>query len=184
MGNSNEMKFYIFHTLGELMKHMDYENISTKYLCEASHISRQTFYRHFYDKHAVLNWHFDLIADDSLKQVGRTLTWQQAHFYLFDNLYKERVVHVQANKSEGYNYTKNYNYRSSLEMYIETLKKYKRILPNDSTLFQIDAAALLCTELTAKWCRGGMNESPKSLASLIDCVLPHEVKTILEQGIA
>lgn len=142
----------------------------------------QYLYRYFYDKHSVVTWHFDLLADESLKQVGRTLTWRQAHVLLFDNLYKEKAVHVQANKSNGYAVTKRYAYKSTSEMYFETLQACKGISSDDSLFFQADTAALICSELTGKWCRNGMRESPQKFASLLDYVLPHQIKEIFEQN--
>jgi len=103
MQEYHEVQWRIFHTLGCLLEKNNLDSISTKQLCEESHVSRQTFYRYFQDKYSVVNWHFDLLTKDTLQQIGRTLTWLQAHIKLFTELHKERSVYVYAANSVDYN---------------------------------------------------------------------------------
>jgi len=172
------IKWRIFHTLSKLIENSDLEHISTKEICEASGISRQTFYRNFQDKYAVVKWHFDLMAERSLKQAGRTLTWQEAHKLLFSNLSSQKTVYERAAYSDMI--MKQDIYRWSYNLYMETLTQYKKMAPTRSLLFQIDAAALLNVELAFKWGRSGMKQSPEEMAQLLDTVLPQELKNIFE----
>ncbi|AGA69131.1 transcriptional regulator [Desulfitobacterium dichloroeliminans LMG P-21439] len=183
MKEYHEVQWRIFHTLGYLLEKSNLEHISIKQLCEASHVSRQTFYRYFSDKYAVVTWHFDFLAKDTLHEVGRTLTWLEAHIKLFTELYKERAIYAHVSDSEDYNAVRRYAYRHSIDIYTKTLIDYKKIQPTTTLLFQIDAAALIASELTFRWGQRGMEESPKELAILVDSVLPEELKDVFERGI-
>ncbi|MEL1136646.1 TetR/AcrR family transcriptional regulator C-terminal domain-containing protein [Desulfitobacterium sp. THU1] len=179
----NEIKLHIFHTLGSLLKQTTIDDISTKLLCKESHVSRQTFYRHFQDKYSVANWHFNILAENTLKQVGRTLTWEQAHRLLFTEMYIEKSIYKYAHISNDCNSLSKYSYRSTKDMYIETLLKYKNICPTKSVLFQADAVALFCTQLATKWCNTGMMESPEEFAMLVDSVMPLKTKDLFERDL-
>ncbi|MGI1659695.1 MAG: TetR/AcrR family transcriptional regulator C-terminal domain-containing protein [Desulfitobacterium sp.] len=183
MHEYHEVQWRIFHTLGYLLEKSNLEHISTKQLCEESHVSRQTFYRYFQDKYSVVTWHFEFLAEETLQEIGRTLTWLQANIKLFTEFYKERAIYVHAANSEDYNAVKKYAYRRSIEIYTKTLIQHKKIQPTTSLLFQIDAAALIACELTFRWGQRGMKESPEELAILIDSVLPQELKNIFERDL-
>lgn len=183
MHEYHEVQWRIFHTLGCLLKKNNLDSITTKQLCEESHVSRQTFYRYFQDKYSVVTWHFELLAEETIQEVGRTLTWLQAHIILFKELYKERAIYVYAANSEDYNAVRRYAYRRSKEIYTKTLINHKKILPTTSLLFQVDAAAFVASELTFRWGQGGMKESPEEFARLIDSVLPQALKEIFESNL-
>lgn len=176
------IKWHIFHTLGKLLEVNTLDKLSVKDICKACNISRQTFYRHFPDKYSIVNWHFDLLSEDTLKQIGRTLTWYQAHVKLFTYFYNERTVYTRA-YSKDYNALDRYAYRQASKIFIETLTEYKKINPTQKLLFQADAAALLCSILSSKWIFGGMKETPDEIATLLDAVLPQELKSILEKDL-
>ncbi|CDX01446.1 Transcriptional regulator [Desulfitobacterium hafniense] len=183
MQEYHEVQWRIFHTLGCLLEKTNLDSISTKQLCEESHVSRQTFYRYFHDKYSVVNWHFDLLAEDTLLQIGRTLTWLQAHVKLFAELYKERSVYVYAAHSEDYNAIGKYAYRRSRDIYTGTLTNYIKLSPTKALLFQIDAAALLTSQCMFIWGEKGMREPPEELAALMDTVLPPELKEIFDHNL-
>jgi len=176
------IKWHIFHTLGKLLEETSLDKLSVKQLCKECNISRQTFYRYFPDKYSIVNWHFDLLSEDTLKEVGRTLTWHQAHVKLFTYFYNEREIYARV-YSKDYNALDRYAYRQSSKIYIETLTIYKKVTPTKRLLFQADAAALLCSILSSKWIFGGMKETPDEIATLLDAVLPQELKSILEKDL-
>ncbi len=181
--NSDELKLHIFRNLGNLLRHTNIDDISTKRICEQSHVSRQTFYRHFQDKYGVVNWHFNILAENTLRRVGRTLTWEQAHRQLFTRMYDERSIYKYAHISKDSASLSNFSYRSTKDMYVETLLKYKNVCPTKSVLFQADAVALFCTQLTTKWCNDGMLETAEEFTLLVDEVIPQQAKLLFEQNL-
>ncbi|MEL1134306.1 TetR/AcrR family transcriptional regulator C-terminal domain-containing protein [Desulfitobacterium sp. THU1] len=183
MKKYHEVQLRIFHDLGYLLEKNNFDHLSIKQLCDECHISRQTFYRYFQDKYSVVTWHFELLAKETLHEVGRTLTWLQAHIKLFTELNKEKAIYAHAAYSEDYNAIRRYAYRHSIEIYTTTLIEYKKIQPTAHLLFQIDAAAFIASELTFRWGQRGMKESPEELAELIDSVLPYELKDIFERDL-
>lgn len=184
MGDINEIKWHIFHALDDLLKKTSLDKVTTTQLCEASHISRQTFYRHFQDKYWVLNWYFDIMYKDTLMQIGRKLSWEQALYQIFSDMYSNnKTIHIHSH-SNDYNSIRNYAYRISSKLYIETLINYKKISPSNTLLFQADTAAFLCTTLIDKWQQNGMKETPREFAALLVSVLPQELKYTLEKGIS
>lgn len=183
MEKTNEMKLHIVQSLSQLMERTTIDKICITQLCAESHISRQTFYRNFPDKYSVIHWHFDLIAEDSLKQVGRTLSWKEAHIRILNAFYNARPLYAHG-YSNDFNAINKYGYRASSALYLDTLKNHIKFSPSDSLLFQADAAAMLCTTLSSRWWTSGMKEHPSELADLFDSVLPQELKYTLDQQLS
>lgn len=74
-------------------------------------------------------------------------------------------------------------YRRSRDIYATTLTNYIKVPPTKALLFQIDAAALIASQLMFIWGEKGMKEPPEELATLIDTVLPRELKEIFNHNL-
>ncbi len=56
----------------------DYDDIGIQDICNASGLSRSTFYREFSSKFEIFTWYQDLLLDASVGQLGITLSWEGA----------------------------------------------------------------------------------------------------------
>lgn len=63
-----DTKDRLFLSLISLMKDKSYEEIKIKDILEISQVSRRTFYRHFTNKQELLNYYFEKVIDDYLKE--------------------------------------------------------------------------------------------------------------------
>ncbi|MGF1372526.1 TetR/AcrR family transcriptional regulator [Streptococcus infantarius] len=50
------------------MKDKNYEDIKIKDILEISQVSRRTFYRHFANKQELLNYYFEKVIDEYLRE--------------------------------------------------------------------------------------------------------------------
>ena len=60
-----------------LMVHKPLDKITVKEIVDQSELTRQTFYRYFQDKYDLVNWYFDKLAQQSIKQMGVSLTLEE-----------------------------------------------------------------------------------------------------------
>lgn len=157
-------------------------DITITELCSHSNIARQTFYRHFSDKYEILNWHFAKISTP-LREVGRSMTWHEAHVLLFTEICKARSVYTARITSYEFYGIDETAKRLTRDMYIETLTQYKKIVLTPLLRFQCEAAAACNTTISAMWARGGMKETPQELSHMLDTVLPPLLKSVLEEGL-
>ena len=174
------IQWQVFHTLGKFLQKTSLEHITIKELCQECHISRQTFYKYFQDKYEVINWHFDLLADNSLKQIGRTLNWRTAYSKLLWGLYNAKDVYTKDIYTDDYNSIKNHAARYSRELFMDTLTAYLKIAPTNLLLFQLSTLALTFTELIFNWAKNGMKESPEDYVDMLTTLLPQDLKYTFE----
>ena len=85
----------LFFALICLMKEKKYEDIKIKEILERSEISRRTFYRHFSNKQELLNYYFEKVIEEYLKERRNFAQSQSFENMLSCSLefwYKERDV--------------------------------------------------------------------------------------------
>lgn len=63
-----DTKDRLFCSLICLMKDKNYEDIKIKDILEISQVSRRTFYRHFANKQELLNYYFEKVIDEYLRE--------------------------------------------------------------------------------------------------------------------
>ena len=64
--------------------------MSVKMICDNAGISRQTFYNHFESKYDISLWFSYLIDDMTLRQIGRTATWEEGLLAYCSSIYERR----------------------------------------------------------------------------------------------
>lgn len=65
-----KMKYRLADAMKICMKKMPVEKITVKEIVEECGTTRQTFYRNFQDKYALINWYFDKILLESFQHMG------------------------------------------------------------------------------------------------------------------
>ena len=88
---SDDTKMIIVSALKKLSLKKPIEKITVSDITAESGLSRQTFYRHFEDKYALLNWYFDMILKESFNQMGEGKTLKECLDKKFKYIDEERV---------------------------------------------------------------------------------------------
>lgn len=64
-------KYRLAESMKECMCHTPVDAITVRQITENCGLTRQTFYRNFMDKFALINWYFDKLLIKSFEYMGR-----------------------------------------------------------------------------------------------------------------
>ena len=164
--------------LADLLEHKmastPLDDIRVVDLIQEAHISKPTFYRHFQDKYALLEYCFRRIFDNTFGRIGPYYPFSQACLDVY-RAYREKQSFLQA----GYR-SKDANGLRALEtrMVRETYSLYMSTMgvPDvDDVAFALDMYAIGTVQLTEKWVLGGMSRSNEDEVRLLLAALPKNI---------
>ncbi|MGN0373667.1 MAG: TetR family transcriptional regulator [Enterocloster sp.] len=102
MADSNITKRALAAALKELMAEMPFTKINISDICDKCNMNRKSFYYHFQDKYALLNW----IYDTEFIAIARKKTYDSGWQFLFDicsYFYDNRIFYRKALLIKGQN---------------------------------------------------------------------------------
>ncbi len=119
MSESHLTKKALAQALKELAGDKPFEKIAVKDICDACGVSRKTFYYHFGDKYALMEWIFDTECSKLFAKSGAEDLWSKVQTlcqYFYDN----RVFYNNLLQFQGQNAFR-YHFQESL---FEIMEKY------------------------------------------------------------
>lgn len=144
-------------------------------------ISKQTFYSYFKDKADLMNYTFQLAADDIISSMDTSI--KSMHYGAVQMGYvclKHKRFYIQMSEYKTQN---NFN-----EYFLDTITTvYKQALINrgymsDNDTFKNQVVRNFCVGITAyytDWIKVGMKESPEYVADIVIASMPSEIKEAL-----
>ena len=136
-------KMRIVSALDELVGEKDYEKIHVSEICERAGVSRSTFYHHFEDKNAILQWHSVIAYKAGIDEIGRTLNWVQGHMVTSQFLSRYTNLYRDSGRGRDYGNVRQFFTRYRAETLRETVTDYIGAELTDEIEFQIKATAVL-----------------------------------------
>ena len=136
-------KMRVVAALDELVGEKDYEKIHVSEICERAEISRSTFYHHFEDKNAILQWHSVIAYKAGIDEIGRTLTWYQGHLITSQFLARYTNLYAVSGRGRDYGNVRQFFTRYRTECLRETVTDFIGAELTDEIDFQIQTTAVL-----------------------------------------
>jgi AcrR family transcriptional regulator len=144
------------------------DEISIQEIADRCGISRQTFYRHFGSKDAMVVWHSLYARGITIGKLGHSFTWLDAYSNYFALMAQESGFHRNAVFRADLH---EIAIRYSEQVFVQLLSETKQLEATDPLIFYAHAQAILDVRLTVDWIRDGMETDPRVLAQLVvDCV--------------
>ena len=165
----------IFRALKTLVGEKDFDRISVREICDMAGISKSTFYGNFQDKYAIVNWHYDMVMEAGVTQIGRTLSWEQGHLITSFGFAEEMPIYRKARKSSDQNGLLPYGIRAREAVLIETLVEYRKVELTDRLRFQVTALASAEQAVVGRYLN---SSSPVDVCAYVDnliSVVPKEL---------
>lgn len=167
--------------LKRCMRKAPLEKITVKDITDACGVSRQTFYRHFQDKQALVNWYFEVILEESFRHMGKGKTIYEALVNKFTYIQKEKLFFTAAFKNDEQNNLRDHDFELILAFYSNRIKEnIGKELP-ETLQFQLEMYCQGSIYMTTKWLFQGAKLSPQSLAKQLTDAMPEEVKHIFTE---
>ena len=79
----------------DLMKTKSLDKISVSSICKKCNLTRQTFYRNFQDKYALVNWYFQELCNKSFLLMGVELNLKEALYEKFKFIEMKRFFSIK-----------------------------------------------------------------------------------------
>lgn len=171
----DKIKLRFQRALEELIITKSLERITIGEICEKSLLSRQTFYHHFQDKYALVNWIFDQTFLNTFEKIGHIASWQVNIENFLSELKKHKSFYTPAyhymgqNSLESHHYYRVYNYFETF--YI----KQKNEPMTYAEQFSLEIYCRGAVYMVAEWGRNGFKESPDLLTELFQYSMTKEI---------
>lgn len=164
----------------ELVSNKPLDKISVKEIVDNTDLSRQTFYRHFKDKHYLINWSLKVILDQLAKEIqAKESTQYQALVKLLATIKNQEDFFIDAFKMDGQNALVDFFYQYSV---INGVPNYISHIYNAKLQGEINFAYSFflhgVIHSIIDWTLTGMKQSPEYLAELIIDNMPTLVKQL------
>lgn len=172
------VKTKLAESIKDLMQTEELDKITVAKVCENAHISRQSFYRNFRDKYDLVNWYFECLVGNSLKQMGISCTLREGLVKKFYFIKNEKAFFFQAFRSHDINSLKEYDYQSILEFYKQYLQSRLKREIDEAVLFSLKVYCYGSVAVTVEWVNHGMKTSPEEMAKLLIDSLPHNLQEL------
>jgi AcrR family transcriptional regulator len=162
-----------------LMVNKPLDKITVKEIVDQSELTRQTFYRYFQDKYDLVNWYFDKLAQQSIKQMGISLTLEEGLTRKFAFVRAEKDFFTAAFKSSDCNSIFDYDLKLITDYYTNRIvqKNGKPLEPDDQ--FLLDMYCQGSMDMTFKWVIEGMVMEPAEFAKLLIDAIPEKLRQYL-----
>ena len=168
----------IVNGVNSLLLTRDIDKIRVIDVCEASGVSRATFYRYFYDIIDVAYWLWDELNTESLYRMGNPLGWREAHIRQFKGIAEYRVFFARAFGTRGYISICDYGGQKILKALTHNITNVKGYNMNEKEKFELEYFVCGCSHMFAKWVHDGMIQSPEEMAEFFGRFIPPFLKKI------
>lgn len=118
-----KMKYRLADAMKICMTKMPVEKITVKEIVEECGTTRQTFYRNFQDKYALINWYFDKILLESFQHMGEGDTVKEGLLNKFRYIEEEQLFFRAAFKTDEQNCLKQHDFELILDFYTRQIEE-------------------------------------------------------------
>jgi probable dihydroxyacetone kinase regulator len=165
----------------ELMKTLDLSKITVQQIVDNCDVTRQTFYRYFYDKYQLVNWIFESEVEEIIHQSSLDDPWEEL---------LAKMLTKMKDKKHFYHNILHCNSQAYLQNLITdyTRRTYEKEIEKRGNLETIDKSMEFSLKFNSfgavgsifDWIAHGMEESPTSLAKRILNNMPYQMKQFFQ----
>jgi len=170
-------------SLKKLMTQKPLNKISIREIVEDCRVNRQTFYYHFQDIYALLEWIVNQEIVSVLEDTENFLTWQEAGIYLLKYLEKNSTVVLCALNSLGRSAIKQLLYADVVKVATQIITQIASDVNVDERSFNhvVHYYAISFGALLEDWLSNGMKRSPEEVIDILDTIASGTARTALER---
>lgn len=158
------------------------DELSVSQICENSHVSRPTFYKHFASKYVIAEWYDLFCMEHYLNKIGRTLSWREGLVKHHLMLEKEKNLFLFCSLKADKQATTSLEWmiRHRVEVLVETLRTNRDVEPDAGMLFLVSAYARMEQQMGALWCVQGMVPEAEVFATYLEECVPRRLYDALQ----
>lgn len=179
-----EMRMRILESIAQSLASTTFDQLSVMDICARAGISRKTFYRYFLNKFDAINWYQTQFDNNSLTQIGRTLTWEEGHLQMNKNLVSEANFFVPILKSRiEPDSLIPFVISHNAEEFKRTIIEFNNLELTPVLEFQANFWAKIAAEIGVDWLLKGRPQSPEELTELLCTCIPCELYSAMNEPV-
>ena len=169
--------------LKELLEHKPLNKITIADITEQCGVNRQTFYYHFQDIYALLEWIYTTDAQRLLEGKRDGDTWQQGFLQVLKYIRDNRALVRNTYHSVSRELLEGYLYRVTYQLMRDVVEERAAgtQVPEEDRAFLAHFYKYAFVGLTVEWMQGGMKEEPARLVSRVNTVMEGNIAAALER---
>lgn len=176
-------KMDIAQALNRLCEDHPFSKIKVDAIAQEAEISRSSFYYHFPDRNAVVQWLSLYFYENGLDQTGRTLTWFEGHMITTRGFLRFHTLFTSASAGTEYGAARPYFIRHRQENLAETVADYQKKELTPLLEFQIEALPHAEMIMSNQYADGQYRLSLKEYCSFMTSLVPKELYEALEHPV-
>ena len=152
-------------------------------ITEQCGVNRQTFYYHFQDIYALLEWIYTTDAQRLLEGKRDGDTWQQGFLQVLKYIRDNRALVRNTYHSVSRELLEGYLYRVTYQLMRDVVEERAAgtQVPEEDRAFLAHFYKYAFVGLTVEWMQGGMKEEPARLVSRVNTVMEGNIAAALER---
>ena len=181
ISRSEKTKYRLAEAVKECMKTTPLEDITIKQIVSVCGLTRQTFYRNFMDREDLINWYFNIILNESFRQMGSGKTVYDGLVRKFEYIRQEHLFFSAAFGADTQNSLKDHDFNMIYDFYRNLIKEKTGSLPDEETSALLEMYCQSSVYMTVKWVLNNMPVSEKALANLMLDAMPPKLCSLFRQ---
>ena len=156
--------------LMNLLEKKTLDKITVKEIADLCGVNRQTFYYHFQDVYALLEWIFITEAESVVSRHQSIDTWKQDFLAIFQYLQRNRLFVINTYRSIGRDSLEQYLYKAVYVFIYDIVKKEAdwENVSQEEVEFFADFYKYAFVGLVLEWVRTEMREPPTMLVEKVE----------------
>ena len=175
---SEKTKYRLAEAVKECMKTTPLEDITIKQIVSVCGLTRQTFYRNFMDREDLINWYFNIILNESFRQMGFGKTVYDGLVRKFGYIRQEHLFFSAAFAADTQNSLKDHDFQMIYDFYRRLIREKTGSLPDEEISALLEMYCQASVYMTVKWVLNNMPSSEKTLANLMIDAMPPKLREL------
>jgi len=166
----------------QLMDKRELSKITVQQIVDNCNVTRQTFYRHFYDKYQLVNYVFQSEIKEIIQDSSLSDPWQEVLARMLDKMQQKKSFYHNILHSNSQTYLQNLIIDFTRSAYEKEIEKRGQLECIDSSMeFALQFNSFGAVGSIFNWISDGMEEAPEKLARKILDNMPEIMKQYFEK---
>ncbi len=176
MSKKENTKYLIAESIMNLMLTKSIDHITILEIARNCGVSKQTFYNHFTDKYALVDWIYKTEAVNYITLVGEGCTWYDAVISKLNIIKRNPSFYKKVYRQEWF---LNSFFNITKQLYIDVIKKKMSGEITPHMQFLVEFYCYACVKETSCWVLSGFQKTPEELVESFLACIPDEMKEYL-----
>lgn len=182
---ANLTKNALAQTIKSMLEHTTLDRITVTDLVEACGVKRQTFYYHFSDIYALIEWIYFSEAEKAIGDNRTYATWVEGFYQVFVYILDNQKFVENTYRSVSRDYLERFLYEVVYDLLykvIEEVAHTKRLrVQEEHKKFIADFYKYAFVGLVLEWIRSGMKEEPRAIMDRTNILIEGDMEKALRK---